>query len=166
MMFLILSFFFLMSHHAMADEKLITTTCTQTPYKQLCVSSLKSDNRSSRADTAGLALILVDKISTKTKLAIKIVTQRVKSTKDPKVVEALKQCSGLYNAVMVADVPMATEALTKGDPKFAEQGAVDASNEVESCEAGFPKGTSPVSGLNREIGQLAAVVASITKQLE
>uniref|UniRef100_A0A7N0ZXZ8 Pectinesterase inhibitor domain-containing protein n=1 Tax=Kalanchoe fedtschenkoi TaxID=63787 RepID=A0A7N0ZXZ8_KALFE len=102
-----------------ADETLITSTCSQTPYEDLCVSALKSDRRSASADTAGLARILVDKFSAKTKLAIRVVNQRVKTAKDPRVVRALRQCGEVYKAVMVADVPMAIEALTKGDPKFA-----------------------------------------------
>lgn len=159
-------FFIILNQIVTADESLITSTCNQTPYKNLCISSLKSDSRSLNTDTAGLALILVEKISEKTKQAIKTVNQNIKTTKDPKVLQALKECKEVYNAVIVADVPMAIEALKKGDPKFAEQGAVDAVNEVQSCEEGFRKGMSPVSGLNKEIGSLAVVVGSISKQLE
>ncbi|KAJ6420928.1 hypothetical protein OIU84_028333 [Salix udensis] len=39
---------------------LIAQTCKNTPYYNLCVSSLRSVPRSSRADVQGLALVMVD----------------------------------------------------------------------------------------------------------
>lgn len=45
---------------AMGD--IVDKTCKQTPDYSLCLSLLRSDPRSSSADTVGLGLILVDKI--------------------------------------------------------------------------------------------------------
>ncbi|CAM8889428.1 unnamed protein product [Rhodiola kirilowii] len=161
---MMLSLLFLVSHLVMADDRLITSTCNRTPFPNVCISNMRSDPRSASANTAGLGAILVDKISSKTNQAEGIVKRGGAS--DPRVVQALNHCAEAYNAVLVADVPMAIEAFTKGNPKFAEQGANDARGEAESCERGFPRGTSPVSGLNNEIGQLAAVVAAIARSLE
>ena len=41
---------------------IVDKTCKQTPDYSLCLSLLRSDPRSSSADTVGLGLILVDKI--------------------------------------------------------------------------------------------------------
>lgn len=45
-----------------AMGSIVDKTCKQTPDYTLCLSLLRSDPRSSSADTVGLALILVDKI--------------------------------------------------------------------------------------------------------
>ncbi|BAT82787.1 hypothetical protein VIGAN_03285000 [Vigna angularis var. angularis] len=55
----------------------------------------------------------------------------------PKQRRALSSCASKYKAVLIADVPQATEALQKGDPKFAEDGANDAANEATFCESDF-----------------------------
>lgn len=81
------------------------------------------------------------------------------------MLHALKRCEQMYNAVIVGDVSMANEALIKGNPKFAEQGARDAAGEARNCEQGFMNGMSPVSELNEEISRLAEVVAAIAGQL-
>lgn len=45
-----------------AMGNIVDKTCKQTPDYTLCLSLLRSDPRSSSADTVGLVLILVDKI--------------------------------------------------------------------------------------------------------
>ncbi|KAK8661849.1 hypothetical protein V6N13_091440 [Hibiscus sabdariffa] len=54
--------FFPLSHSA---NSLIETTCTKTSFPDLCVSTLKSDPRSSTADLSGLARIVADSVNAK-----------------------------------------------------------------------------------------------------
>ncbi|KAA8527346.1 hypothetical protein F0562_034939 [Nyssa sinensis] len=124
------------------DTELITKTCKQTPYYQLCVSTLQSDPRSSKADIPGLGLIIVAAVKAKVKNTLKLIKQLEGS--NPRLKAPLSDCNQVYNAVVIADIPEAVEALTKGDPKFAENGMSDAAIEAQQCESGFKQSKSPL----------------------
>lgn len=79
---------------------------------------------------------------------------------------ALSSCVDKYKTVLIADVPQATEALQKGDPKFAEDGANDAANEATYCETDFSAaGNSPLTKQNNAMHDVAAVTAAIVRLL-
>lgn len=73
-------------------------------------------------------------------------------------------CVNSYDAILIADVPKATEALQKGDPKFAEEGSIDAANEAKACECGF-FGKSPITDYNNVVHDVAAITTAIVKVL-
>ncbi|KAM1150478.1 hypothetical protein ACFX13_031727 [Malus domestica] len=51
------------------DANLIAQTCNQTPYPNLCISTLQSDPRSAKADVKGLGIIMVDAVKAKAREA-------------------------------------------------------------------------------------------------
>ncbi|CAJ2627593.1 unnamed protein product [Trifolium pratense] len=68
----------------------------------------------------------------------------IKERHQPNQKEALNSCDDRYRAILVAGVPKYVSALKQGDPKFAEDGANDATIEATTCENDF-KGKSPLS---------------------
>ncbi|KAF3456387.1 hypothetical protein FNV43_RR01037 [Rhamnella rubrinervis] len=147
------------------DEHLIESTCRKTSSFGLCVSSLKSDPQSSKADVPGLGLIMVNVIKAKATKTLNHI--RVLLKRGPGAVErrALISCVENYEAILKGDVPEAIEALTKGDYKFAEQGSNDAANEANTCEREFTAGTSPLTALNNNVHDVSAIAAAITRTL-
>ena len=146
------------------DENLIQQTCNQTPIYDLCISYIKADPRSTNADVAGLGLIMVDVLNDKATQTLNRVKGLLQGSPNPQVKQALSTCAGNYNAIIEGDVPQAIEALTKGDPKFAEQGANDAAIEANSCEEGF-SGNSPLTVENKLVHDVSTVAAAIAKIL-
>ncbi|KAK9934008.1 hypothetical protein M0R45_021175 [Rubus argutus] len=128
----------------------------------ICVSSNKpwQDPRSSDTDVTGLALIMVEVVKAKaTECANKINDLLKRSPGD----QSLSSCKDkYYSAVINADIPSANEALTKGDPKFAEQGINYSAAEAKSCENGF-SGGSPMTDLNKAAHLVATVATEIMR---
>ncbi|KAK8487029.1 hypothetical protein V6N13_022830 [Hibiscus sabdariffa] len=145
---------------------LIETTCQRTPFYNLCVSTLRSDPRSSGADVAGLARIGADKLKAKATATLRQITALLKVTKDPNLTTALRECVDYYNAIVKYDIPEAVEAVVKGDPKFGVEGATDAANEADACGRGFKNQPRfPIYDSNKVVHDLSAVVASIVQLL-
>ncbi|XAR73185.1 Pectinesterase [Bertholletia excelsa] len=84
---------------AIADSALIQQTCKSTKYYELCVSSLKSNPASPKADTKGLAVIMVGVgISNATATASYLSSQVVNtSTNGTLIRKVLKQCADKYS---------------------------------------------------------------------
>lgn len=78
---------------------------------------------------------------------------------------ALNNCAQMYKTILEADIPEAIEALEKGDPKFAEDGTNDAANEATYCEEDFPAGQSPITQFNKDMHDVSAIAAAITRLL-
>ncbi|TKY54271.1 Cell wall / vacuolar inhibitor of fructosidase 1 [Spatholobus suberectus] len=146
------------------DEKLIENTCKKTPNYNVCLQSLKASPGSSSADVTGLAQIMVKVMKAKANDALKRIHELQRVGAEPKQRRALSSCADKYKAVLIADVPQATEALQKGDPKFAEDGANDAANEATYCESDF-SGKSPLTKQNNAMHDVAAVAAAIVRLL-
>ncbi|XP_022741974.1 cell wall / vacuolar inhibitor of fructosidase 1-like [Durio zibethinus] len=145
---------------------LIETTCKGTPFYNLCVSTLRSDPRSSSADLLGLAHIVADKLKAKTTATLGQITGLLKGAKDPKLRMALRDCFDYYNAIIKYDIPVTIDAVAKGNPKFGVQGATDAANEADACERRFKNQPKfPISSSNKVVHDLSAVVASIVQLL-
>ncbi|XVE82302.1 hypothetical protein DITRI_Ditri15bG0137300 [Diplodiscus trichospermus] len=162
---LALSLTFLPVSHG-RGANLIETTCQSTPFYNLCVRTLQSDPRSSSADVSGLAHIGADKLKAKATAALGQITGLLKVAKDPKLKMALRDCVDYYNAIIKYDIPVAIEAVAKGDPKFGVQGANDAANEADACERRFKnQPNSRISASNKAVHDLSAVVASIVQLL-
>lgn len=147
------------------DERLIESTCRKTPSFGLCVSSLKSDPKSSKADVPGLGLIMVNIVKAKATTTLNRIRALQKGRWGAAQKRALVSCGGNYDAILKGDVPEAIEALTKGDYKFAEQGANDAANEATTCEREFTAGTSPLTALNKNVHDVSAIAAAIARTL-
>ncbi|CAK7325275.1 unnamed protein product [Dovyalis caffra] len=145
-----------------SDANLIRQICKRTPNSNLCVTSLLSDRKSSTADVNGLALIMVGVLKAKSTSTLNLINQKLK--KSPALKQPLTSCARKYGAILTGDIPQATEALQKGDPKFAESGANDAAIEADTCEAGF-KGRSPITASNKLVHDISGVTAAIVRNL-
>ncbi|XAR49713.1 hypothetical protein NMG60_11032990 [Bertholletia excelsa] len=152
-------------HCSVSDQNdLVTDTCRKTPKFQLCVSTAKQDPRSRSADIAGLGLIIVDAVKAKSTTIMGQIKKLIVSK--PQLKGPLKMCAEYYGlGILQGDIPQAIEALTKGDPKFAETAMVDAGNEANYCEEGFGRSPSPLTAMNKEVNDLAAVATAISRML-
>ncbi|KAL2459357.1 Cell wall/vacuolar inhibitor of fructosidase 1 [Forsythia ovata] len=145
------------------DQNLIETTCKNTPNYQLCISTLRANPGSINTDVAGLGLIMVDAVKAKAKETRNAI-EKLKGSR-PELGNALNECTKGYNAILEADVPEAVEALTKGNPKFAENGMADSSVEAVLCEDRFKQVTSPLTVLNNAVRDLSDVARAIIRNL-
>lgn len=144
------------------DEKLIENTCKRTPNYNICLQSLKTNPGSSGADVNGLAQIMVKVMKAKATETLHKIHELQRVGAGHK--QALSSCASKYRAILIADIPQATEALQKGDPKFAEDGANDAANEATYCESDF-SGKSLLTKQNNAMHDVAAVTAAIVRLL-
>ena len=83
---------------------------------------------------------------------------------DPVMEEALKYCAEHYQDA-INTIPVIQRAITLGDPKFAEEGAISTQNEAQICEGKFTKGTSPLSEENQYMIDITVVAEAIIKIL-
>ncbi|MED6169961.1 hypothetical protein PIB30_026008 [Stylosanthes scabra] len=143
------------------DENLIESTCRRTPNYNVCIQSLKSNPASLGADIRGLAQIMVKVMASKANDAINIIHQLQRGSGPS---SGLTSCAGKYNAILVGDIPQATQALQGGNPKFAESAANDAANEATFCENGFG-GRSPLTTQNNAMRDVSVVTAAIVRNL-
>ncbi|XP_010479199.1 PREDICTED: cell wall / vacuolar inhibitor of fructosidase 1-like [Camelina sativa] len=146
----------------MSEGSMIDQTCKQTPDFNLCVSLLNSDPRGSSADISGLALILIDKIKVLATKTLNEINGLYK--KRPELKQALDQCSRRYKTILNADVPEAIEAISKGVPKFGEDGVIDAGVEASVCEEGF-QGKSPLTSLTKSMQNISSVTRAVVRML-
>ena len=150
------------------SSDLIETTCKQTPFFDLCVSTLQADPRSSSADVAGLAHIAADSVNAKATATLNQITGLLKSAGDPNLLKALQGCVHKYNTIIQADIPVAikAKAIVKGDPKFAVDSSTDAANEAQYCENSFANPpSSPITDSNKAVHDLSTVLESIASLL-
>uniref|UniRef100_A0A1J3HM48 Cell wall / vacuolar inhibitor of fructosidase 1 n=1 Tax=Noccaea caerulescens TaxID=107243 RepID=A0A1J3HM48_NOCCA len=145
-----------------SEASMIQQTCKETPDFNLCVSLLDSDPRGSSADTSGLVLILLDKIKGLATKTLNEINGLYK--KRPELKGALYECSRRYKTILNADVPEAIEAISKGVPKFGEDGVIDAGVEASACERGF-KGKSPLTSLTKSMQKISNVTRAIVRML-
>ncbi|EEF43122.1 cell wall / vacuolar inhibitor of fructosidase 1 [Ricinus communis] len=150
------------SSFVQSDASLISNICKQTPNYNLCVTSLNSDPRSAKADTTGLALIMVDIIKARATASLNFI--RHQYHKSPRLKKQLTSCAHGYDAILTLDIPEAYEALQKGVPKFAQDAANDAAVEANSCEGGF-HGNSPMKKLNVLVHDTSAVASAVIRLL-
>lgn len=82
---------------AYGNADLIQQTCRNTKYYDLCVSSLKSDSSSPKADTKGLALIMVKVgIANATATNSYLSSQMLSVTNDTLMKKVMKECADKY----------------------------------------------------------------------
>ena len=146
-------------------NNLVETTCKNTPNYQLCLKTLLSDKRSATGDITTLALIMVDAIKAKANQAAVTISKLRHSNPPAAWKGPLKNCAFSYKVILTASLPEAIEALTKGDPKFAEDGMVGSSGDAQECEEYFKGSKSPFSALNIAVHELSDVGRAIVRNL-
>ncbi|KZV54476.1 Pectinesterase inhibitor [Dorcoceras hygrometricum] len=91
------------SSSAHGNSDLIQKTCKNTKYYDLCVSSLKSDSSSKKADTKGLALIMIragmaNATATNSYLSL----QMVSVPNDTLMKKVMQECADMYASANVS----------------------------------------------------------------
>ncbi|KAK9667784.1 hypothetical protein RND81_13G010900 [Saponaria officinalis] len=148
------------------SNDLITTMCQKTPYPSSCETHLRSDPRSSKADPKSLILIMIDVIKSRFSDSLTHARDMSKSTTDPKMTRALKECISCYTAVTDADVKTAIYSVQTGNPKFALDAMVDAGNEADSCQSEFQGDVPPFFvDRTRELKEISAIAAALVQTL-
>ncbi|KAL3727831.1 hypothetical protein ACJRO7_032558 [Eucalyptus globulus] len=146
-----------------ASADLIDDTCKKMPDVDSCIAILRSDPRSSTADTPTLGLISVDTADSNAEVTLDEIKDLLGKSPDSKTKQALTSCEASYGNIRSSLVPPSRESLTKGDYKFAVQYMNDAANAAAVCEAGFGGPKSPIYDANmfeRNAGLLASAIAS------
>ncbi|CAH9108575.1 unnamed protein product [Cuscuta europaea] len=144
---------------------LIGTTCKNTPNYKLCFNTLSSDPKASKGDLTTLALIMVDAVKSKANQTAAVISGLQPGRSKP-AAAALKECDFQYKVILTTSVPEAVEALTKGDPKFAEDGVVGSASCAAACESAFTSaGKSPLTDLNKAVQDLSDVARAIIRNL-
>nr|ASW25868.1 Pectinesterase inhibitor [Litchi chinensis] len=142
---------------------LIDDTCNKTPFYNLCVTTLRSDPQSSKADVQGLARIAAIKLQDKATSTKNQINDLLKGKTDPKLKGALNICADAYNIIVKYDISVIIGAITKGNPKFAEEYAIDLTKEADKCGKGISG--SPLASNNKFVHDLSDVVLFIVRLL-
>lgn len=124
------------------DANLIEQICRRTTNYTLCVSSLKSDPRSSKADVKGLALIMMDIAKAKATEILKKIDKLRKKSKGGGAL-ALNLCAHDYGGIIGTHIPNIKTAITRGDLESAGESFVFISERIDDCEDGFHGCSSP-----------------------
>ncbi|KAI6692897.1 hypothetical protein NL676_020607 [Syzygium grande] len=155
---------FLITILPFASANLVVDTCKKTPYADFCVSALRSDHRSSTADTPTLGLIMVDKVNVNAKSTLTEIQDLLRKSPNPRTKQALASCEEGYKFTITDLVPSSKDSLTGGVYKFAEVNMNEAASDASDCEAGFG-GKSPLSHSNDYENKAASVAAAIARLL-
>ncbi|KAM5558752.1 cell wall / vacuolar inhibitor of fructosidase 1-like [Rosa sericea] len=141
------------------DAKLIDQTCRKTPDYNLCTSVLKS---SPDKDLRGLAIVAIDAVGSKATTTMNRINELLKqSPKDT----ALNHCHDMYNVILNSYVQGARDTLKRGASSHIATSSMSLTPDTAmSCEEAF-KGRSPLTNLNKDVENIAAVAGAVAGQL-
>lgn len=142
---------------------LIDDTCKKTPTYDLCVTTLRSDPSSSKANLQGLALIAATKLQGIATITQNQIGALLGKATDPNLKLALNACKSAYHIILALELPPAIDAIKKGNPTIAGQSTVDVPNETDKCRNGIA--STPVARNNKIVHDLGFVVLSIIRLL-
>ncbi|XP_057432822.1 uncharacterized protein LOC130725627 [Lotus japonicus] len=118
----------------------IEETCNQTIDNGYCIQLLQGDSLINHWGLRGQAFRLLEEITRKAFDALRKVNQLLVG----KIDEALTSCSEDLDAIVVVDIPKATQALKSRDLKSALEAVLDVSLKLDKCEIGFYGRHSPI----------------------
>lgn len=148
---------------------LISTTCDQTPNYNLCITTLKKDPRSRKADVAGLGMIMIEAAEEKANATVELIN-KVGSESSSVVKNALMECRENYKVLLKSNIPKAIQFLKRNE-KFAAESAMAASAiEADGCEKSLKSSKSTTSQLiiiemNEAVYDLSNIARSIIKAI-
>ncbi|KAI5650948.1 hypothetical protein M9H77_36953 [Catharanthus roseus] len=147
-----------------SSADLISTTCDQTPNDNLCISTLKRDPRSRKADVAGLGLIMIDAVKIKATSALDQITKIQKSNSLLK--NSLMECSENYNLILKSDIPKSIRSFRE-NPKLAENGMAASAVEAQGCENSLrgSKISPDFTQLNQSVYELSNIARAIIRAI-
>ncbi|KAL6990120.1 hypothetical protein U1Q18_015868 [Sarracenia purpurea var. burkii] len=155
---------FLVSAQQKGDP-LIQATCKRTSNYQLCISTLKSDPRSSNADAKGLAQISLEKLLAKTNTTLNFVGDLLRRTSAGSALyRSLGTCVDQYNGAVTENLPAAVSALNSNNYGASKQGVETTRNGALECEALFAS-NDPVTIQSKQVENLSVVTSEIISTL-
>ncbi|KAL4345814.1 hypothetical protein HN51_063914 [Arachis hypogaea] len=148
-----------------SDDKLITETCSKTPYPAQCVSYIKANYKSNDVKgIAGLGIIMAQDFQLKAEAPKDILFKMISAGKRPDIRFEMIACLGNYNYLIDTTMPEAIDAFKLGKPRLAEAYANTAAIGVSNCEKRF-NGKSPITNENNITHEIALILIAIAKQL-
>ncbi|KAJ6419285.1 hypothetical protein OIU84_029404 [Salix udensis] len=122
------------------DMKLIQETCKNTKYYDLCVSSLKPNASSTKADTKGLALIMVGVgMANATATSSYLSSQLLSATpNDPVLKKVLRECADKYGYAADA-LQDSVQDLATDSYDYAYMHVMGASDYPNACRNAFKR---------------------------
>ncbi|XP_019174400.1 PREDICTED: uncharacterized protein LOC109169939 [Ipomoea nil] len=146
------------------DRKFVKKICKTTENYELCMEYVWADPRAPEADTRTLAIIMIDTVKAKSKVTDKLIKRLLKSHPDLKV--PLEQCAWDYEVVILKTlIKVAYDGVILGDPKFAEEAMTKLPFTTIGCENHFAGHKSPLTHLNKLVGELADVTRDVIRNL-
>ncbi|GMN72533.1 hypothetical protein TIFTF001_054745 [Ficus carica] len=145
------------------NADLISQTCAQTRFQDLCDKTLRADPGGKSANIQGLARIALKATAANAMSIQSQIASLQKSTTDKSILEALKDCAENYDDAS----QQLADSLTAFDAKHYDdvnQWVSAAMTDSDSCEEGFKTGTSKLTVQNQNFFQLCSNVLAITKQ--
>lgn len=146
----------------LVKANIILDTCKKTPNYSLCVSTLRSNPRSSTADVAGLGFILVGAVKAKSTAGLKSISELSRS--NPGLKRRLSQCLEDYKIILSAFVPEAEQAIG-GNPKFAEDGMNGIADVTAKCVKSLQGLQAPLPSTNKLVHDISLVTVSIIRTM-
>ncbi|KAF6176724.1 hypothetical protein GIB67_031535 [Kingdonia uniflora] len=157
--------FILQSHQVYGD--LITGTCEHALYKDLCVTSLKSDPLSESADLKGLASIALSLATKHTTNMAYHIAELLNDTTDPFIQQSLTDCSESYMDA-IDQLEDSAAALDTGAYNDVNMWVSAAMTDAHSCDDLFtqqPDSGSSVTVGNKGFKELCSNALAITNLL-
>ncbi|RYR30726.1 hypothetical protein HN51_063903 [Arachis hypogaea] len=148
-----------------SDDKLITQTCSKTPYPSQCFGYIKAvyDSKDVR-DVPGLGIIMAEVLKLKAQDPKDILFVLLGVGKRPDIQAQLKTCLESYSFIINTAIPAAIDSFKIGKPRLAEDYANTAALVVSKCEKSF-NGKSPITKENNITHEIARILGAIAKQL-
>ncbi|XP_057718523.1 cell wall / vacuolar inhibitor of fructosidase 1-like [Arachis stenosperma] len=148
-----------------SDDKLITQTCSKTPYPAQCISYIKADDNSKDVrDVPGLGIIMAQVLVLEAQAPKDILFVLLGAGKRPDIQVQLKTCLESYSFIIKTAMPAAIDSFKIGKPRLAEDYANTAALVVSKCEKSF-NGKSPITNENNVTHEVARILGAIAKQL-
>ncbi|KAF9599664.1 hypothetical protein IFM89_001610 [Coptis chinensis] len=121
------------------DATSIRNICKQTNYNDLCISSLKSNSSSLKADTKGLAVIIIGiAIANATDTSSFLSSQLLSSTSDSVVKKVVKDCADKYSYATIA-LQASLQELDLKSFEYAYVQVTAAKDYPNACHNGYKK---------------------------
>ncbi|XP_031108593.1 cell wall / vacuolar inhibitor of fructosidase 1-like [Ipomoea triloba] len=145
------------------DTNKMVWGCSATPFRELCLSLLRSDPRS--YDAKGyreVGQIMVEFALAKAEETLSFVKSSENKTTDKAVGASLVVCRGLYDRIIRDHIPNALET-SKQSEENATRIMGEASSDGESCEKEFSKNhvKSVLTKRNQEFSDIANIARYI-----
>nr|GMD88796.1 cell wall / vacuolar inhibitor of fructosidase 1 [Ipomoea batatas]GME02414.1 cell wall / vacuolar inhibitor of fructosidase 1 [Ipomoea batatas] len=141
------------------DTNKMVWGCTATPFRELCLSLLRSDPRSYHAKGyTEVGQIIAEFALAKAEETLSFIKSSENKTTDKAVGASLAVCRGLYDRIIREQIPNALET-SKQSEENASRIMSDVNLDVESCEKEFSKNhvKSVLTKRNQEFSDIATI---------